>query len=362
MVPLGERPEPEQLVALEAALLSDPAAARALCDEVTAPAARDRCSRLERRPHLWEPRPDAQPQLPSPYRDTAPLTAPCGAHAQPRACWSQLAYGRAAAGAMADAAGACKAIAEPQWQAECMFQAGEAAVERRLAEGYADGLALCALAGRYQRDCLSHTVSLLAQQAPPTPDGDWAPMASAAGTITETWAPIDPVKGARWRDRLWAESLLHAYDGVMTLNGAPADVLPEDAQPHLRAAVAWRMFALWEPAANDLQGWTDALSAALASRAPAQQSTRPRRALSSIPPMNPPMPEEDGVLSWLGVSHRHSSPDPVIDGQLCLLEAAARRPGSRPLLEAARSASAPAVQEAARRLLDAQDHPPGPER
>ena len=355
--PLAERDEPAQLAALEDALLSDPEQALALCAQVTAPAARDRCARLRKRPHLWQPRPAAR-DLPSPHAGAAPLEKPCGGHPQPRACWSRFAYGKAASGDVATAASACAAIDEARWREECWFQAGEAAVERRLAAGYADGLSLCAIAGRFQRDCLAHATSLLAEAAPADPSGDWAATIGSADAITAAWEGIDPEEGTQWRDRMWAEALLYAYDRAESLNGAPLDALPADALPHVRAAVAWRLLALQPPDRQDLAAWEVTLGDALASRKPAQRSQRPRRALTSIPDLSPPDASEAGVIHWIGVSRRRSSPDPVIDRRLCLLEAAARRPNGRGLVEAAASDPEPLVQQASQRLLAALDSAP----
>jgi hypothetical protein len=350
--PLSDRSEPEQLAALESALLADPASALALCTEVTAPGAKDRCARLKKRPHLWQPRPEPARDLPSPHTAAAPLTEPCGGHPQPRACWSRFAYGRAAAGDMGAAASACVSITEPRWREECMFLSGEAAVERHLASGYADGLSLCALSGRFQADCLAHSVSLLAEAAPSSPDGDWRPTIEAADTIEASWASIDPKQGARWREQLWAEALLFAYDRAETLSGSPLDVLPADAHPHLTAAVAWRMLSLPPPAQQDLDGWSAALGEVLKTRAPVTMSRRPRRALTTIPALDPPA-AGPGVISWLGLSRRPVSDDPATDWRLCVLEAAARRPGGSALVEDGRDDPSPTVRASAQRLLAA---------
>lgn len=348
-LPLGERAEPAQLAALEEALLADPAQALSLCDEVTAPNARDRCARLRKRPHLWQPRVEAAVAIPSPYTGTPALASPCGQHPQPRACWSRFAYGKAATGDMTAAAGACAAVEAGPWREECWFQAGEAAAERRLAAGYADSLAMCALAGRFQRDCLSHSVSLLAEDAPETPNGDWSSTVTAADTITDSWAGIDPAQGARWRDQLWAEALLYAYDRSLTLSGAPLDSLPEDAAPHVHAALAWRLMALSGAESHSLDGWTQVLQEAAEARTVTTLEDRPRRALASIPALDPP--EGPQTRSWLGVSRRLHSPDAATDRKLCVLEAAARLPGSLPLLEAGTADGDASVQETAARLL-----------
>lgn len=348
-LPLGERSEPEQLAALEDALLADPAQALALCAEVTTPNARDRCARLRKRPHLWQPRPEAAVDLPSPYSSTPALTEPCGQHPQPRACWSRFAYGKSAAGDMTAAAGACAAVDAGPWREECWFQAGEAAAERRLAAGYADSLAMCALAGRFQRDCLAHSVSLLAEDAPAVPDGDWSATIEAADIVTASWASIDPDQGRRWREQLWAEALLYAYDRSMTLNGAPLDALPDDADPHVRAAVAWRLLALHGTESHSLDGWAQVLHETTAGRDAATLDDRPRRALASIPALEPP--EGPQTRSWLGVSRRLYSSDDATDQKLCILEAAARLPGSQPLLDAGTADDNASVQATAARLL-----------
>ena len=58
-VPLAEQDPTAQLAAIEAALAQDPQEALRRCAEVTAAPARQRCERIQTRPHLWQRPPEA---------------------------------------------------------------------------------------------------------------------------------------------------------------------------------------------------------------------------------------------------------------------------------------------------------------
>ena len=345
-------PPPEQLAAVEQVLLSDPQNAGQLCAVLQDGDARNRCRQVQTRPHLWRTTAAPTARLPSPLADLSPLTEPCGRHSNPQLCWSRHSLGRAQAGDEQGAAAGCLAIEAGRWQEECMFQSAEALLESRGASRYPDAISLCALSGSWVSDCLEHSVALLAQQAPPTPGGDWQPVQTGAEMITARWQDAAPQQGRQQRHALWAIASALVYVEAPAVSGAPLSILPEESWPHVRAAMAWRLLAL-SPGAS-LSALSDGLTQASATHQDTVPPAVPRRALVGLPDMwgNASAPAGAEVVPWMNVSQRVVSPDPVIDGLIVLLEAAARQPGRRGLLEAGRDHPEPLVAWSAQRLLE----------
>ena len=342
-------PPVEQLAAVDAILLTDPQDAGQLCGALADGPARSRCRSVQRRPHLWRSSTSASPAISSPLADTLPSTGRCDEHATPTVCWSRHAIGRASAGDLDGAAGGCRAITSMQWQQECMFQAAEALLEARGADRYGDAVSLCALSGGFVTDCLEHSVATLAAKAPITPGGDWTPIIDAAEAITDRWQEA-PQRGAAQRAALWALATALVYVEAPAVSGAPLTVLPEDAGPHVRAAMAWRLLAL--SPGGDLATLTASLQQAVATHQDTTPPTAPRRALVGLPDLwaDAQPPAEAEVVTWMGLSQRVVSPDAEADAVIALLEAAARQPGRRPLLAAGRIHSDPLVAWSAQRL------------
>ncbi len=346
---LAALPPPEQLAAVEALLIADPEGVGRLCGSLPDGDARSRCRTVRTRPHLWREDAAETPTIPSPLSDIPPATGPCDAHDNPTLCWSRHARGRASGGDAQGAAAGCLAIAEPQWRQECAFQSAEELLVARGPSRYPDAVSLCALAGRFTADCLEHSVARLAALAPETPGGDWRPVLDAAAAITERWQGA-PRQGSQQRQALWALSTALVYVEAPAVSGAPLAVLPEEAAPHVRAAMAWRLLSL-NPG-EDLATLTDRLAQAAATHQDTAAPTRPRRALVGLLDAwgEAEPPQGAAEVTWLGVSRRVVSPDPDTDGVIALLEAAARQPGQQHLLAEGRRHSDPLVAWTAARL------------
>ena len=205
------------------------------------------------------------------------------------------------------------------------------------------------MSGPFVTDCLEHSVATLAAKAPITPGGDWTPITDAAETITARWQDT-PQRGTAQRQVLWALATALVYVEAPAVSGAPLAVLPEEAWPHVRAAMAWRVLSLRPEA--DLATLTEVLRQSTATHQDTTPPTVPRRALVGLPDLwgdaQPPADAE--VISWMGLSQRIVSPDPESDGVIALLEAAARQPGRSTLIAAARTHADPLVAWSAQRL------------
>ena len=346
-------PPTEQLAAVETILLVDPAGVGPLCGVLPEGDARLRCRTVQTRPHLW--RGDAVPAttaLPSPLAGTPPSTGRCDDLANPTVCWSRHAVGRASAGDAGGAAGGCLAIAAEPWRSECMFQSAETLLEARGLDRYPDAVSLCALSEAFVTDCLEHGVAQLAARAPATPGGDWQPVRAAAEMITAHWQDIAPRQGRQQREALWALASALVYVEAPTISSAPLEVLPVEAHPHIRAAMAWRLLRLSDSA--DL----DTLTARLADT-PLEDSMPPARqprALVGLPDSwgDAVPPVDAKTTTWMGISTRVVSPEATVDGTIALLEAAARQPGREDLIGQALAHTDPLVAWTAQRLRDPQ--------
>ncbi|MDG1481208.1 MAG: hypothetical protein P8R54_16570 [Myxococcota bacterium] len=345
-------PPTEQLAAVESILLTDPAGVGRLCGSLPEGDARLRCRTVQTRPHLWRGDAVPPPALPSPLADTPPSTGRCDDLDNPTVCWSRHAAGRASAGDAQGAAAGCHAIAAGQWRAECMFQSAETLLESRGPDLYSDAVSLCALSGAFVTDCLEHGVAQLAGRAPATPGGDWQPIRAAAEMITAHWQDIAPRQGRQQREALWALASALVYVEAPTVSSAPLAVLPLEAHPHIRAAMAWRLLHLSSSA--DLSTLTARLADAPSadSMPPVRQ---PRALVGLLDTWGEAVPPETATTTtWMGISTRVVSTEATVDGTIALLEAAARQPGQDHLIKQALAHADPLVVWTAQRLRDPQ--------
>jgi hypothetical protein len=347
-------PPPEQLAAVEAILIADPQGVGRLCGGLPEGDARLRCRTVQTRPHLWRDGSASTPLIPSPLSDTPPATGRCDELDNPTVCWSRHAAGRASAGDVEGVAAGCMAIAAGQWREECMFQSAEALLVSRGADRYPDAISLCALSGAFVTDCLEHSVARLAARAPTTPGGDWTTIIAAAEVITTRWQDAAPRQGRSQREALWALSTALVYVEAPAVSGAPLAVLPEEATPHVRAAMAWRLLQLHP--GEDLAPLIDQLTTAFATHQDTTPPTRQPRALVGLWDGWGDVKTPDGATTttWMGLSTRVVSPDPTADGVVVLLEAAARQPGQGHLIPQGLSHPDPLVAWTAKRLSGAR--------
>lgn len=400
---LGALPDPLAQVALVQALAEAyPGKTGQLCSTLPMGPGRERCQKLNERPHLWQiavtsrsdqdasaPQPTAPPapgaeeqrmetdeetpevrrtlrpsvSVGSPWADLQPRVVPCeGAQ---KLCQTEAAWSAAMAGDAPAAEAACRGIDAPKWAYECIFQSAEMLQQTLRADRAADAIGLCLAATPYVNNCLLHLSRRLAALAPPAGSedaADWAPLLTAA---TETHARIaaqDADLAKRFRDRLLAEALRFAYDGAPSVTGLPFDRLPPEATPHIHAAAIWRLLSLEGSQGRDLAEWLERIDAALADRQPVRtprpQDRNSYQAVALLWPV--PLPTEAALntVPYLGEARRVTVSDDQLDRLICLLEAAARLGSPRQdLLNEALAHPEPLVRWTALRLLQSTNAP-----
>ena len=343
-----------------------------LCQLSLDEASHQRCVRLNQRPHLQtSPAADQAPAVQSlspsqgagppalPW-SSPPLLAPCPHEGLRTACQGQHALGRAADQDWAAVAAACLAVEEPRWSWECFFQAADTAITRHGGRAADAALQLCLGSGDFYSNCLAHVAMRMARLAPAAnaaAPGPWLALVrnvELARSSLEAW---DAELAQRLAQRCWAEIAMVAYQRTAAPSGAPLDHLPSEAQPHIRAAAAWRLWQLESRQVRSLAHWQERLQQLLDSReeAPSQRPGERWR----VTPSARGSCQAPG-LTWsgyLGQSERLVALDPHDDALICLLEAAARRSESSEALlrEALEHPALPVRLTAARWLRGSAD-------
>ncbi len=329
----------------------------ALCDELPAGPARERCRAMGTRPHLWG-QPGAEEEdhalkralkrsLPASRLEPGEAWEPACEEGIPlSSCATSAARELARGGRSLKAARICLSVDLDKWGRECMFRAAEGRLDAADEDAYGEAVDLCLLAGSFVDPCLDHLVLRLASSSPGATDNRsvaWAPLLAARGTIHRRWSDEAPEHEERQAGRFWAEVARASYAEVPKVSGDAFDHLPEEAHPHLRAGGAWRLLALRDRRGDTLEGLVSVLRQSLAARVgePSHRSKGP-------PPIfagdlwTERLPEEEALrqLLCLGTERRVLLEDPGSDLAVCLLEAAARTKPPR-----------------LRLLTDAHDHP-----
>lgn len=376
---IGALPDPLARVALVRQLTdAHPGEAKPLCDLLPEGDPRQACHTRNMRPHLQqvEVRSTAkastdqdsdghgfriQRAIPSPWERVSPQAADCAV--EERSCQNEAARQRAARGDLEGAAASCAALSDATWRAECYFQAAEAASQQPGAAG-GQAVSLCLGAASFAGRCLSHLVRNLGTQAPRAASGDttrWQALVEAIAAGRETLADADADLAEQYEGQAWAYALRFAYSQESEVNAAPLDVLPEPAFPHVRAAMAWRLWSQEGLQERTLAAWETRIEEALADRAPRHSSrSSARRDLSPIVRdyWARILPDERGLtrVPYLGPAERALAEDPLEDATICLVEAAARsQPPAKALLAEALSHKSSLVRWTAARLLSTVD-------
>lgn len=344
--------DPIARIALISALTeANPGKTGQLCGRMPRGASRDRCEHINARPHLWNAAMSTPSELPRTREGTGPATSllptppressryngvqsgpgPCTQRADLNACLQARAVREARKGNVPKAALACAGMPDEKWRTECMFVSAEALVLERGAQSYGEAVELCAAAGGFAANCMSHTLIELADQAPDAADTRapaWASVVASAQTIRQVWAPRDPALGELYETRFWAEVTRLAYGQTPTVTGAPLDHLPPQAAPYVRAAAAGALVRQTPPAAGPtLESLVNQLEAALAIRAPSAPDRRRGHwfgAELDLWPEDQAGDEAVPAILHLGTSRRTYAEDLRSDLAICVVEAAAR--------------------------------------
>ncbi|MCB9792059.1 MAG: HEAT repeat domain-containing protein [Alphaproteobacteria bacterium] len=354
-----------------------PGRGEALCALLPVGPTQRRCERIQQRPHLRASaeRIEDDAALGLAFSDAAqdpwvgvqPVEAPCPHPDLRVSCQNDAARVAAVAHEGPAAAAACLALDEQRWRQECFFLAAEAWISGAGPAELAGGLPLCHGAGDFRDRCALHALLHvdrfvpLGEQGRP-PGAGWEALLTLLGTLRTELAPWAPGLAEDLPGLAAARALRLAYAEVTELTGDPLSALPEALHPHVRAALAWRLWQLEGDSGRDLAAWEARLQAALAAR-PGSGGALP----AERPPPPAPLeslwdsllPEEAALprVRFLGRPWRLVHPDPAVDALIALLEVAGRHhraPGSRPLLEAALRHPEPFVRHTAARLLAAR--------
>lgn len=339
-------PDPIERVAIITTLSeAHPGQTGALCAALPPSPERERCTQLNSRPHLFAPRP-APPQAtvhrtapgppspsrvpptpwPSAFAEVPPSTAPCDGATQ-SSCRSQQAASAAGANNPAAAVSACQAIEAPLWRQECLFMSAQQLVAHHGAPVYRQAVDLCALAGDFVGDCMAHLSNTLHPQPRP-PTHDWRSAQAIAQSIAQTWAAHDPAFGAILVDHFWAASAWRRYGQRAVVLGVPEDA-PVELVPHARTVTAINLLRLEAPGeARTLAALEAELAAVMVLPRPRQ--VRPEQVQQAVVLEGDRWPSdadvgEGAILARVlpGGARRPGDADPVVDGALALLEAAA---------------------------------------
>ena len=387
MVESLDSPEERWLV-VSRAVAEAPGRSGVLCAALGDPDLQERCSRDTSRPHLYAKPPTAETQpgqrsAPGPHSSTLvlqlrapsrfaanePLTPACSQERTVTDCALEQALHFARQGRATEAASTCLSVrSDRHWRGECAFQAAEAAVQVLPPNRSDEAVELCLMAEEFVGRCVDKIHHHLGLLAPPASASEaaWRPALVAWHVMAQTWTAQPASVQALVQDAYWSSVVDHAYRQVDRATGAPLDLLPSPAHPHVRAAVASVLLREppQEPPSLDALGET--LGAAMLSRPPVDAQppvAKTGRVLHSTPTadywaVDGPRDEDLPTVHYLGRSRRVHSEDPSVDRALCILEAAARADeGWHALLDMAWVHPDPFIGTTARRLGHALGRP-----
>ncbi|MDP6931968.1 MAG: hypothetical protein QGG40_03590 [Myxococcota bacterium] len=368
---VGQLPDPLEQVALVKALVNAGKPITAdLCQAIPQGGERDHCYQYQHRPHLWEV--DGASEAPAPRQGTSvatgqgdpaaagdgskeaaapgrrfrleespldawagvePAEVPCDDPLEPHSCASSLARQRAEAGDGQGAGVACLSIEDLRWRNECFFQAAEVRLSPRQTTSLPDTFRLCLGSGAYLNRCMVHAAGALGQSSPMASASvsRWSGLIGAVQVSREELESWGGDYARRFEEQVWAESLASAYATVRPVRGDPLEVVPVSALPHVRAAAAARLLELQGAGEDSLDSWSQRLEQALADRTSFAHDTRPDKGSphyhNKVTDLWVKDLDKEGEVPWvayMGMARRTFVEDPVVDGRICLLEAAAR--------------------------------------
>ncbi len=359
---------------MEMVTLQQPAVVqqRGLCERITDRRVRVSCQQVTNRPHLWEVRDPGGRVL---DLDSARrCLGDCDAGLPLLSCAIDLGMLSLAEGSLAQP---CDCLGEGELASECHFQVAERVLTQETSGSFGTALAQCVAAADYRRSCLSHVLETVGSKTPSMSSWNGPPWREAvlrAEQFRKASSSVEPpMVGAAWNDVYWAVLMRHASPRGCAIPPELTALLPPEAMPHLRAALAWWFVGGNLNAGWDLEAWDRAFEQALAGREGEGSScdsggntipSSPSIELGATPdgrcalawrelgPDRQEPPSDIPCISFFGETMRPSSSAAEVDRMLAILEAVARRhPSPVPLLEQALLHDAPSVRWSARRLL-----------
>jgi hypothetical protein len=344
-------PDPIQRVrALEEAVYGggwDLARLEQACASFTDPALTEACGRYLGRPHLFR---GAALDRTGDAEGASACPSDCEAAPSLVDCVVE----RALAG---DQEG-CGCLPQALARDECWFRVAQG-------RGLDGGLEACLAAGSSKGPCLHHHAELFAGHCPALRgelDG-WRALAGRVEALEGAVAHWDAFEREQLIDVAWAGAMRCAFQRPQGFDPSLWEALPEAAHPHLRAALAWHVVAASRAEPADLTRWRGAYEAyAREGRAP-DHGQQPLEI-----PAGPGESWAHDSAAWalarpgggsdcglprryFAMGKRLSSPEPSLDADLCLLEAAARVfPAPGPVMAQAAGASWPELRCASEAL------------
>ncbi len=376
----------DPVLQLQVALLAahqSPRKAGRVCRVLPSNESKQRCLTVTRRPHLQDapPRANAHPAPGPPPDDVSvrllghlqgpPWSAPPEVEPDPGPCTptdvpclQAEAVRVVRVGSPEDVLALCSAIQPERARDECTFKAAEALVSEvgevaAVADSVGAGLSLCGWAGAFRSHCVAHLADGLAARVPPleAPAEAWLALDHA---LADAKKGLPDTLHARFVDYVWSRALQTAVRRAGPVQAPLATTVPPDAQPHLRAAVAWRVMGHAQDHPEDLSTMVDQVLAILSGAAPLpprHQDTEPK--VSPLRRHWAPSEGWDGPpvsIHFLGDAVRMTVEDPHADTTICVLEAGARLwPSPRAVLDAGRDSAIPTVRWTAEKLDDPAD-------
>jgi hypothetical protein len=319
---------------------------RILCEALPSAISKERCFRINQRPHLWKEQRDHLKINP---KALSPLTEDCTLDPNINTCRTAQALDFLEDNDIESAFQTCASITENRWQAECFFTISEDLAEKP--ETYAKAISACDYAKQFAKPCWHHSVMGLAGQTPQHWN-DWEWHNKIIALIDQVWIDRDQEFKADLHSHFWAQSLRrHIEKGVLNWN-----LLPPVAIPHAHSAKAMQLMRKADMKIAVMNDWLK-----LKDVETYPTRTKARGFDSEIDLWkDEPTPQDCQVISYLGNSHRFSCTDANVDWQIAFLEASARlRPSNLGLIGSLLQAKHPAVQQTALRLksMDLQAAP-----
>lgn len=357
---------------IEAIFEQDPSAADSYCPLLPDGMVQQRCKRIAADPTRWSLDPERPTQgrlrlgelavvlAPGPTFRHTPLprgeVATCPPEIPTHTCRTARAIEAGLLGDAPAAAGACEGIASARWRDACMAEASAAACQEGSLDSCGIAAELCLEAGAVAAPCLAQIAGQLAASAPATEGGspdDWATLVRRVRELRTRLQPIDAILADRLEARIWAETLMLAYGLARSPNGAILELLPPEAVPHARAAIAWRLAV--NPEQTTLAERAAHVGERMARterRKGGQPMAASRVQVRSLWHENMPGEETIAWTAFMQSARRAISSNPDTDARICVLEAGARlSPPAQGLLEQGLRDEDPLVRWTAARLL-----------
>lgn len=314
-------------------LSAAPSEARNLCDLATATDTRHHCDKLSRRPHLFDRShapPTAGPQPPvssgppvlgalaGHWDAVDPDAGDCPADARRSLCLQEDASRLAHADQLDEAGARCLSQPTRSSREECFFQASEQASAAGLPLDRT--VLLCAGAGSFQRQCLSHVHAALADRVRGRPMDEAVPMVHAHLALLEDhWRSTAPALAAEAADQY-----LHSVSPVfMSAEGLAPErraTLPPALLPHLRTHLGRQVAAAPDPFTTAQALWNGT-----ATELPTTDAAAFRCELGLDPSDRRPK-----ISLGSGARYRLADPDPLRDLELAVAQSVADLHTPRP--------------------------------